>query len=58
MHTSFLNVLSSYVISIRSVSSDIDFEFGSADVNVPAPERDEPLVTTIVEFNVIFWNSV
>lgn len=58
MHTSLLNVISSYAISIRPVSTDIDFEFGSADVSVPASEPDETLVTTIVEFNVIFGNSV
>jgi hypothetical protein len=58
VQTSFLNVISSYGITIRSISTDIDFEFGSADVNVPVPEPDEPLVTTVVEFNVIFGNSV
>jgi hypothetical protein len=46
----------SYDITIRSISTDIDFEFGSADVSVPVSERDEPLVTTIPEINVDLGN--
>jgi hypothetical protein len=42
---------------VRSVSTDIDFEFGPAD-NMPVTEPQETLVTTIVEFNVVFGNSV